>query len=177
MHPCLMPIEILEQQCRWAFSRASGPGGQHRNKVETAASIEHLPSGIRASASEERSQLRNRQVALHRLRLALAVEVHEDHPIWESQESSPETQPASPLWQSYCKAGKIRIAPDNESFPTLLAEAFATLVALDYNLSKASSKLGTSATQLVRFLAIYPPALTRLNENLAARGFSPRTAR
>lgn len=176
MHPCLLPTEILEQQCRWTFSRASGPGGQHRNKVETAATIEHLPTGIRASATEERSQHRNRQVALHRLRLALAVEVHEACTP-ESQEPSSTPQTASPLWHSYCKSGKIRIAPDNEFFPTLLAEAFATLMALDYSLGKASSKLGTSATQLVRFLAIYPPALTRLNENLTARGFAPRTAR
>ena len=42
MHPSCLPLEKLVQQCRWSFSRASGPGGQHRNKVETAATIEHL---------------------------------------------------------------------------------------------------------------------------------------
>ena len=177
MHPSLLPPDKLEQQCRWVFSRASGPGGQHRNKVETAATIEHIASGIRASATEERSQQRNRQVALRRLRLALAVEYQENS---ESQAALPlaskETLRASELWGQYCRSGKIRISEENEHFPALLAEAFETLRLLDYNLAKTAERLGTSATQLVRFFSAYAPALSRLNAQLVARGLSPRTA-
>ncbi|MFM7929511.1 MAG: peptide chain release factor family protein [Pirellula sp.] len=178
MHPSQLPLDKLQAQCRWSFSRASGPGGQHRNKVETAASIEHLPSGIRASATEERSQQKNRQVALQRLRLALAVEYHEAHDR-EASDPNPEKNSAevrpSETWRQYCRSGKLRVSTHNEHFPALLAEVFQTLVALDYHLPKTAEHLGTSATQLVRFLASHPPALERLNENLIARGYSHRT--
>jgi len=57
----------LERECDLSFFRASGPGGQHRNKTETAVRVVHRPTGIAAAATEERSQFRNRQVALERL--------------------------------------------------------------------------------------------------------------
>lgn len=47
--------------------RASGPGGQHVNRTESAIRITHLPTGLQATASEERSQHRNRALALARL--------------------------------------------------------------------------------------------------------------
>lgn len=49
------------------FSRSSGPGGQHVNKVSTAVTLIHRPSGISVTVQETRSQYRNRQLALNRL--------------------------------------------------------------------------------------------------------------
>src|SRR5438046_2822580 len=49
------------------FSRSSGPGGQHVNKVSTAVTLSHRRSGLSVTVQETRSQYRNRQLALHRL--------------------------------------------------------------------------------------------------------------
>lgn len=62
-----LSIEIKESDISFEFYRASGPGGQHRNTTDSAVRIRHLPTGIVAQASESRSQLRNREVALQRL--------------------------------------------------------------------------------------------------------------
>ena len=59
--------ERIEKEVKLQFFRASGPGGQHRNKVETAVRMTHPPSGIVVTATEGRSQARNRAVALRRL--------------------------------------------------------------------------------------------------------------
>jgi len=83
--------------------------------------------------------------------------------------------PVSDLWQSYCRQGRLKVSLDNEQFPAILAEAFEALIALEYHLPKAAEHFKTSATQLVRLLASYPPAFAKLNQNLVARGLSPRT--
>ncbi|MGH9440906.1 MAG: peptide chain release factor-like protein [Thermoanaerobaculia bacterium] len=58
----------LARDCDVSFFRASGPGGQHRNKTETAVRVVHRPTGTIALATEERSQSRNRERAYERLR-------------------------------------------------------------------------------------------------------------
>ena len=60
-------LEALARDCDIEFTRAGGPGGQHRNKAETAVRITHRPSGVTVVASERRSQARNKMVGLKRL--------------------------------------------------------------------------------------------------------------
>lgn len=60
-------LGILETDLRESFARSSGPGGQHVNKVSTAVTLKHLPSGVAVTAQDSRSQARNRELALERL--------------------------------------------------------------------------------------------------------------
>ncbi len=60
--------DILKKQVVVETYRSRGPGGQRKNKVETAVRIKHLPSGITVVATEHRSQSENRRLAFERLR-------------------------------------------------------------------------------------------------------------
>src|ERR671930_2141718 len=59
--------DSLERDCDIEFFVAGGPGGQHRNKVETGVRLLHRPSGIVVTATERRSQAANREAAFERL--------------------------------------------------------------------------------------------------------------
>ena len=98
MHPARLPPDDLLRDCDETRTKRSGPGGQHRNKVETAVILRHRVSGVSAEASERRSQADNRRVALFRLRLRLAL-VHRE---------PPEPHP-SPLWQSRRRDGRQQL--------------------------------------------------------------------
>ncbi|HSH74099.1 MAG TPA: peptide chain release factor-like protein [Longimicrobiales bacterium] len=72
--------EALLAQCRVETFRSGGPGGQHQNVTESGVRLVHLPTGIRVTAREERSQHRNRTVALRRLRGKLEELASEQKP-------------------------------------------------------------------------------------------------
>lgn len=63
--------DALLAQCRVDTFRAGGKGGQHQNTTESGVRIVHLPTGVRASSRNQRSQHRNRAIALERLRRKL----------------------------------------------------------------------------------------------------------
>ncbi len=58
---------------------ASGPGGQHRNKTETACRIKHIPSGLVSESSDHKSQIQNKREAFRKLanKIMLWVELKE----------------------------------------------------------------------------------------------------
>ena len=64
--------EDLLRQCAVDTFRASGPGGQHVNKTESAVRLTHLPSGVVVTSQEERSQHRNKALCLQKLRAKIA---------------------------------------------------------------------------------------------------------
>src|SRR5438552_3361348 len=69
--------EVLLAQCEVDRYRASGPGGQHRNKTESAVRLRHRVTGISAIGEDSRSQSENKLHAVRRLRAAIALEVRE----------------------------------------------------------------------------------------------------
>lgn len=62
-------------QCDVNIYKASGPGGQHRNKVSSAIRLRHRPTGITAQGCDNRSQHANKRAALKRLRAKIACQV------------------------------------------------------------------------------------------------------
>ena len=63
-----LPDAALLAECEQTFFTGGGPGGQHRNKTESAVRLLHRPTGVTATATERRRQARNRSAALYRLR-------------------------------------------------------------------------------------------------------------
>lgn len=183
-HPACLDDEALLAQCQIGFGRSGGPGGQHRNKVQSLVRLVHAPTGIEAHAGERRTQHENRRVALRRLRLALAVEVRTPVPdgdvasdLWRSRRHQPrrgEEGGRSPLgrWRGG-GSGLIVVNPDHHDYPSLLAEALDVIAACDWDAKLASLRLECSATQLIRLVADYAPAMVRWNREREARGMRP----
>ena len=163
MHPSRLPESLLLEQCLVRRTRHTGPGGQHRNKVETAIEIVHTPTGITTFAAERRSQEANRQVAVFRMRLLLAIRLR----AIESAEVIP-----SKLWSSRCRNQRISCNETHEDFPTLLAEALDAVDAKEYDVRRAAAALGCSTTQLVRFIAKNSEAWTSVNAERVSRGLN-----
>ncbi|MEY2725109.1 MAG: Peptide chain release factor 1 [Planctomycetota bacterium] len=161
LHPAAIPPAQLLEQCLQRRSRASGPGGQHRNKVETAIELVHHPTGLTSLATERRSQDANLQVALFRLRLLLALKVR--------SVASSDVNP-SPLWKSRCHNQRIACNDRHTDFPAMLAEALDAVDAKDYDVRRAAAALGCSFSQLTRFIARLPEALEQVNLARAERG-------
>lgn len=154
VHPAALSPSQLQEFCRFRRTRRSGPGGQHRNKVETAVVVTHLPSGVKAEASERRSPAQNHRQALFRLRINLALEV---------RRVPQEAEIPSLKWRSRCPARRIRINPQHEDFPALLAESLDVLTACQMDVKQAAGALQTTSSQLTKFLGLEPRALALVN--------------
>ena len=163
-HPATWSEERLLRDCTIRRSRHSGPGGQHRNKVETAIEICHEPTGIAAFASERRSAEQNRRVAIERLRLRLAVAIR--------TVTSTEVYP-SPLWESRVRSQRIQCSEKHADFSSMLAESLDAVAAKDGDVKRAAAALGCSTSQLVRFIGRVPEALESVNHRRTEQGLRP----
>ena len=164
MHPATLDEIELLRQCELTSGRGSGPGGQNRNKVETAVRLLHVSSGVIASATERRHKEQNRRQAVFRLRVKLAVQVRE--PI------DPGSPPTA-RWSMRVNAGRLMINPAHEDFPALLAEAMDRLAVVGYDHAAAAEALGVSGSQLLKLLKDEPTAFERFNQQRRERGLHP----
>ena len=149
MHPAELPVARLLTDCSFTRTKGSGPGGQHRNKVETAVVVTHLATGIRGAASERRSQHQNRQVAIFRLRLQLALEIR--------TKRDPDQVP-SQLWQDRAHGARLPLKGTHNDFPAILAELLDVLHNHELNFQLAARQLGSTPSQLIRILKRQPAA-------------------
>jgi hypothetical protein len=161
MHPAAFDDDALLGQCDETRTRRSGPGGQHRNKVETAVILVHRPTGIGAEASERRSQAQNRTVALARLRLRLALEHRQ-----------PADDGPSTLWMSRVRNGRLAIAVGHRDYPTLVAESLDHLQAAGFRTADAATALGVTTSQLIGLFRRSAAVWTAVNAARGAAGLS-----
>lgn len=164
IHPAALPLELLMRNCESRHERRRGPGGQHRNKTESAVVIRHLPTGVEGQAAERRSQVDNHRNAVKRLRVNLALAVRVE-PV--------EGAGPSELWRSRCHEGRIGINEDHDDFATMLAEALDLLAARHGQVPSAAQHFGCTPTQLLKMLKKEPRAFQWLNELRHRRHLPP----
>lgn len=143
----LSDAELLAQ-CAVDTYRASGPGGQKRNKTSSAVRLRHPPTGLLVIAEESRSQHENRARALRRLRQALYLKWRDD--------LSPET--LANLWSlpEYVSArdgdGRLHLGCKDPRFWPVVGLVLDVLQAVDARVSAAAEALGISTGNLIDFL-------------------------
>ncbi|MCS6849916.1 MAG: peptide chain release factor-like protein [Gemmataceae bacterium] len=144
----------LLAECQVDTYRASGPGGQKRNKTSSAVRLRHLPSGLSVIAEESRSQHENRARALRRLRRAFYLKLRV--PL-AAEHLRPDDLPAwSAMQADRGPEARLRLGPKDPRFWPVLAEVLDVLEAVGARVSVAAHRLGVSTAQLVGLLESDP---------------------
>lgn len=154
-HPASLEEADLLKLCRIEYGRVGGPGGQHRNRNDTAVWIVHTPSNLECQATERRSQSQNRHEAIKRLRRKLAVRAR-------TVTSRDHHQP-SELWRRRRQGEKMSVNPDHADYPALLAEALDVVVSRRFDVAGAAGVLGITMSQLARLIRHEKHAFAALN--------------
>jgi hypothetical protein len=140
----------LLAQCEVDTYRASGPGGQKRNKTSSAVRLRHPPSGLLVIAEESRSQHENKARALKRLRQALYLKLRQ--PL-AAAELTPERLMARPDFGPARNAeGRLHLGVRDGRFWPAVGVVLDVLLAMQGRLSESAAALGTSTANLGDFL-------------------------
>jgi len=130
-------------QCEVDTYRASGPGGQKRNKTSSAVRLRHLPSGLMAIAEESRSQHENKARALKRLRQRLHLELREPFPLDGA---------GAATFADHA----LRLRVKDERFWPMVGLVLDGLVAKEGRVSELAGSLGVTTGRLIDFLSLDP---------------------
>ena len=163
--PLALDDSALLSECRVERFRASGPGGQHRNKVESAVRLTHLPTGVTAQAYESRLQRENLVHALARLRKEIALTVR--RPVDLERYEPPATL------RAILPGMAQRIRGRNAAFWPGAAALLDLLVAEGLALGPTAARLGLSTGQLSRLITSEPDLLVAVNRMRSEAGLHP----
>ena len=162
----------LLAQCRFERFRVSGPGGQHRNKTDSAVRLTHQPTGVVGFASERRSQHQNRTAALARLRRNIALEIRSPlqldlyHPPPALQRILPRSIPAE-------TPRKERVGSRHREFWTGVGPLLDLFDAAAASTADCASMLGCSSNQLTKLFASEPHLWAAANTIRGRHGLNP----
>ncbi|KAH9621485.1 hypothetical protein KSS87_020046 [Heliosperma pusillum] len=161
----------LMNECEMGTFKTSGPGGQHRNKRESAVRLKHLPTGIIAQASEDRSQHKNRASALARLRALIALKVR--RPVNLDAYSPPKQLLQILPPKSTVRGSEVgsQIRPNNPKFAEGMQALLDLIYAVDGSVADASKYLGLSTGALSRIILSDDSLRLAVNELRASKVF------
>ena len=141
---------ILLRQCEVDTYRASGPGGQKRNKTSSAVRLRHLPSNLIVIAEESRSQHENRARALRRLRQALFLHLREE---LQPEELATHVLDARADYQGVRGPdGRLNLGRKDPRFWPVAGLVLDVMQAVGARVSDAAASLGISTGNLIDFL-------------------------
>jgi len=155
--------DALLRQCAIDHYRASGPGGQKRNKTSSAVRLRHGPTGCVAIAEEDRSQHVNKARATRRLREAIALKLRRAIDLTTYRAGDE-------LRSRVTGSGQLRVSQRNRDYPAVVAEVLDVLDAAGVRISEASERIGITTAQLVQFLERDPKLWERVNQMRGAAG-------
>lgn len=158
----------LLAQCAVDTYRASGPGGQKRNKTSSAVRLRHEPTGLIVIAEESRSQHENKAKALKRLWRALFLELRDPVPA-----TAEEVAALPALAAARDAAGRLHPGPKDPRFWPAVGVALDALAAAEARVAGAAALLGVSTGNLIDFLQTDPKVWQAANRLRAAHGHKP----
>lgn len=151
----------LLAQCEVDTYRASGPGGQKRNKTSSAVRIRHLPSSLIVIAEESRSQHENRAKALKRLRQAFWLQLREDI----RTEALASVSQREELASVRSISGKLEVGRRDARFWPVVGLMLDVLEATEGRVSETAKALGISTGHLIDFLETDPKVWEQANQS------------
>ena len=158
----------LLAQCEVDTYRASGPGGQKRNKTSSAVRLRHPASGLIVIAEESRSQHENRARALRRLRQALYLKVRDD--LGPDESTADALLGRDDYRQARDAQGRLHLGRKDPRFWPAVGVVLDVLQAAGGRVSDAAAALGVSTGNLVDFLATDPKVWEQANQLRAQFG-------
>jgi hypothetical protein len=160
--------DALIAQCEVDRYRASGPGGQHRNKTESAVRLRHKLTGVSAIGEDSRSQLENKAHAVKRLRAALALEVREPVAL--------DGFVPSPRLAAFVAGGTAPLGAKTRQtgeYWAAIGELLDLLVAGALEIGATAQRLGITTAQLSKLL-LHDDAVARVvNDLRRGKGMRP----
>jgi hypothetical protein len=160
--------DALIAQCEVDRYRASGPGGQHRNKTESAVRLRHKLTGVTAIGEDSRSQAENKVHAVRRLRSAIALEVRE--PV-RLDDYKPSGRLANVVAGGTAPLGaKTRLTGD---YWAAMAELLDLLVAGNLEIATTAQRLGITTGALSKLLLHDDSVARVVNDLRRAKGMRP----